>query len=63
MKAKRVYPVPGLWINGVPAVEHDCTDTFCVESGAFTHDPPPIEAEPTKPSDPADAGSLDSTEV
>ena len=64
MKAKRVYPVPDRWINGVPHVEHDCTDPFCVESGAFTHDdPPPKAAEPTTPQDPPTGGSSDSTEV
>lgn len=61
MKAKKVYPVEGRYINGTPAVEHDCTDPFCVESGAFTHDPPP-KAEPIKPTDPPIGGSSDSME-
>ena len=57
---KLVFPVPGRFLSGVPHVAHECTDRACVESGAFTHDPP-AEAEPTQP-DPADAGSLDSRE-
>jgi hypothetical protein len=56
----RVYPVAGRYLNGVPHVEHDCDDPFCVESGAFTEDPPDEPAEQTE--DPADAGSLDSEE-
>ena len=57
----RVYPVEGLFIQGVPHVEHDCVDPFCAESGAFTPDPPPPPAAST-PDGPADAGPLDSTE-
>lgn len=61
MARKPVYPVPGRYLPTVPHVEHECDDPFCVESGAFTTDPPPNEAEPTTEG-PADAGPLDSTE-
>ena len=61
---RKVYPVEGHYLNDVPAVEHDCDDDFCVESGAFTtKKPPPEKAAPTKPEGPADAGPSDSTEV
>lgn len=60
-KTSTVYPVEGRYITGVPHVVHDCTDPFCVESGAFTPDPPPPPAA-SKPEGPADAGPLDSTE-
>lgn len=60
-KTKTVYPVPSTYLRDRPHVEHDCSDPFCVESGAFTHDPPP-KAKTATP-DPADAGSLDSDSV
>ena len=60
-KPVQVYPVDGLFIQGVPHVPHLCEDPFCVESGAFTPDPPPIEADPI-PDGPADAGPSDSEE-
>ena len=44
-KPRTVYPVPDLFIQGVPHVEHECDDPFCVESGAFTTEPP-VAAEP-----------------
>lgn len=59
-RSRRVYPVDGFYLNGVPHVEHDCEDPVCTESGAFTHDPP-AEAEP-QPEDPPSGGSLDSKE-
>ena len=58
-RSKRVYPVPGLYLNGTPHVEHECEDPVCTESGAFTTEPP--KADP-QPEDPADAGSPDSKE-
>ncbi len=58
---KRVYPVEGRFIQGVPHIAHDCDDDFCVESGAFTTKSPPKGAA-SKTEDPADAGSLDSTD-
>jgi hypothetical protein len=45
-KPVMVYPVAGLFIQGVPHVAHECVDPFCVESGAFTTDPPPAEPIP-----------------
>lgn len=53
MKKRKVYPVPGRYIVGVPHVPHDCDDPFCVESGAFTTTPPK-EAAKTAPDVPAD---------
>jgi hypothetical protein len=51
---KKVYPVEGRWLWDVPAVEHECDDPFCVESGAFTtKKPKPDEPDET----PAEAGS------
>ena len=55
----KVYPVEGRYLNDVPAVEHDCEDDFCIDSGAFTTKPPP---KAVKTEDPADAGSPDSTD-
>jgi hypothetical protein len=37
-----VYPVDGFYINDVPHVPHECDDPFCVESGAFTTESPPV---------------------
>lgn len=54
-KPRLVYPVPGLFIQGVPHVEHECDDPFCVESGAFTTDPPPAEPEAAPASLPEEA--------
>jgi hypothetical protein len=45
-KAVHVYPNPGVYLSGVPHVEHDCTDPFCVASGAFSTEPPDEPAEP-----------------
>ena len=55
-----VYPVDGVYLNGVPHVEHDCTDKRCVESGAFTTQPPPKagKAKTTEPT--KQVGSSDS---
>lgn len=58
-----VWPVPGLYLNSVPAVEHDCDDPFCVESGAFTTQPPPPEGVDGQTEDPAEAGSSDTEEL
>lgn len=55
-----VYPVAGRYLNGVPHVVHECEDPFCTESGAFTTEPPPAEADTNQ--DPPDGGSPDSTE-
>ena len=33
---RRVYPVEGKWLMGVPHVSHICDDAECVASGAFT---------------------------
>jgi hypothetical protein len=62
MKKRTVYPVEGRWLNGVPAVEHECTDPLCVESGAFTDKPPPRAAKQASTETPQDAGSSDSSE-
>jgi len=60
---KRVYPVEGRYLNGVPAVEHDCDDKLCLASGAFTEDPPP-KAGKSKTTEPTkQVGSSDSKEV
>ena len=61
MKARTVYPVEGHYLNDIPAVEHECSDPRCVDSGAFTDKPPPKKAA-AKNEDPASAGSLDSEE-
>ena len=45
-KPVMVYPVDGFYIQGVPHVPHLCEDPFCVESGAFTVNPPPPAADP-----------------
>ena len=57
----RAYPVDGRYLIGVPHVEHLCDDPFCVESGAFTTDPPPDPEATTE--DPPEGGSSASTEV
>lgn len=62
MPKRKVYPVAGRYLNGVPHVAHDCDDALCVASGAFTTDPPPRPAAATQPEGPADAGPLDSEE-
>jgi hypothetical protein len=56
-----VWPVPGYYLATVPAVPHDCTDAFCVESGAFTPKPPPTVAAPI-PEDLPDGEPSDTTE-
>ena len=53
-----VYPVPGRYLATVPAVPHDCEDDFCVESGAFTVEPPE-EADQPEPEVPADESKED----
>lgn len=57
----KVYPVSGRYLNGVPHVAHDCDDPLCVDSGAFSPDPPPDEADQPD-QDPPDGGSSDSEE-
>lgn len=49
-----VYPVEGRYITGVPHVAHECSDPFCVESGAFTLEPPTETADHPRHADPAD---------
>ena len=44
-KPAHVYPNPGVYLNDVPHVEHDCTDPRCIESGAFTDKPPKPKAD------------------
>ena len=61
MTPTTAYPVAGRFLSDVPSIEHECSDPFCVESDAFTHDPPPKPAA-TKSPDPAPAGSPDSEE-
>jgi len=39
---RKVYPVEGRYLNGVPHVAHDCDDELCVESGAFTTKKPTV---------------------
>jgi hypothetical protein len=38
--SETVYPVPGLFLQTVPAAEHECSGrgehAICIESGAFT---------------------------
>lgn len=53
-----VYPVPGFYLATVPAVAHECDDPFCVESGAFTVEPPAGAEEP-EPEAPADESKED----
>lgn len=60
-KTVRVFPNPGVFLNDVPHVEHDCTDPRCVKSGAFTEDPPP-KAVAAKTEAPHKAGPSDSKE-
>lgn len=60
MKARTVYPVPGYFLQDVPAVEHECDDPRCVESGAFT-DKPPGKAASADTKAPQKAGPSDST--
>jgi hypothetical protein len=56
MKKRTVYPVPGLFIQGVPHVPHECEDPFCTESGAFTTEPPEAaEPEAAPASEPEEA--------
>jgi hypothetical protein len=59
VKARLVYPVEGVYLNGQPHVEHECDHPDCVKSGAFTEDPPPKAA--AKTTGPAGAGPSDST--
>jgi hypothetical protein len=53
-----VYPVPGNYLATVPAVPHECDDPFCVESGAFTTEPPEPADDPA-PAEPADESKED----
>lgn len=58
---KTVYPVPDVFVPGEPAVVRTVTDAkarWLVWLGAFTTDPPPKEAEPTQPEDPAGTPGL-----
>lgn len=58
MRKRKVWPVDGLFIQGVPHVAHDCDDAFCTESGAFTTTPPPVEVADPQPEAPtADPGA------
>jgi hypothetical protein len=61
-KKRMIYPVEGRYLNGVPHVEHECDDAFCVESGAFTEKPPPRAAKPSKTESPPEGGPSDSKE-
>ena len=48
----RLIPVPGRFLNGIPAVEHDCDEdeaVFRVQSGAFIYAQPPATAAPPPP--------------
>ena len=48
----RLIPVPGKFLNGIPAVEHDCDEDeagFRVQSGAFIYAQPPATAAPQPP--------------
>jgi len=58
VRKRRVWPVAGRYLAGVPHVPHDCDDPACTESGAFITDPPaePVETQPEgeAPADPAD---------
>lgn len=48
----RLIPVPGRFLNGIPAVEHECdpdTALFRVASGAFIYAQPPATAAPQPP--------------
>lgn len=60
-KSRQVYPVPGFFLLGVPAVPMVREDhAALVESGAFTYEPP--EAASTQPDGPDDAVPSDTTE-
>ena len=59
-QTRTVYPVEGVYLNGVPHVEHECDDDLCVDSGAFTTKRPPPDAAATKNEAPASAGVSDS---
>ena len=59
MKARTVWPVEGFFLVDVPAVEHECTDARCTDSGAFTEKPPP-KAASAKTEAPQNAGPSDS---
>jgi len=62
---KIVYPIPGRFVPGVPAVEQRVSDELAaalITHGAFTDDPPPAGAEPTEPEDPPTGGSSESEE-
>lgn len=62
MKKRRVWPVAGRYLMGVPHVPHECDDPACTESGAFTTEPPPeVATIPTE--DPPDGGSSESQEA
>ena len=62
-KSVHVYPVEGLYLSGIPAVEHDCEHKPpCVDTGAFTTKRPPPDKADKQTEDPPDGGSLDSTE-
>jgi hypothetical protein len=47
MSKRKVYPVPGCFLLGVPAVPMVREDhAALVESGAFSYEPPPQADEP-----------------
>ena len=53
MSSTHVYPVPGCWLPGVPAIEQDVSKKEAEElvaTGAFTLEPPP-EDEPAAPAE------------
>ncbi len=58
----KVYPVDGLYLSDVPAVEHECDDERCLETGAFTKTKPKPQAADDQTEIPASAGVLDSEE-
>lgn len=39
-KSRTVYPVANRYLTDVPHVAHECDDPRCVESGAFSTEPP-----------------------
>ncbi len=60
-KTVRIYPVPGVSIMGVPAIEQDVTEAeakrlLAYQPPAFTTERP----KPAKSTGPADAGPSDS---
>ena len=70
-KLIHLYPIPGVSIPGVPAIEQDATaeqwaDYQRYQPPAFTTDPPhppPIAAAPDEPTEAPEGASSDSTEA